>query len=155
MDNEVFVTTEAQCHHEKKKKLGSSLADWLIQQNNKCTVCDPPVSHVLCILEPVLSSPHPYNTLITKDAVPTNTYIYGCSASPTQRSRRAAHFMQAKSQFNIRPHASNYHLQETNFQFPITDSSPPIPIIFTTVLCTCMRRITTFRSTTTDIRVVP
>jgi hypothetical protein len=31
---------------------------------------------------------------------------------------------------------TNYHLQETNFHFSITDSSPSIPIIFTTVLCT-------------------
>jgi hypothetical protein len=44
----------------------SSLADRLIQQNKKCLVCDPQTSHIICILELVLSSPHPQNTLIKK-----------------------------------------------------------------------------------------
>jgi hypothetical protein len=49
---------------------------------------------------------------------------------------RTAHFMQAKTLFNMRPHASNYHLQETTLQFRNTNSNTSVPIIFTTALCT-------------------
>ena len=47
-------------------ELRSSLADRLIQHNKNWTVCDPQTSHIICILELVLSSPHPQNTLIKK-----------------------------------------------------------------------------------------
>lgn len=57
-------------------ELRSSLADRLIQQNKKCMVCDPQTSHIICLLELVLSSPHPQNTLVKKKRCGEYKYLH-------------------------------------------------------------------------------